>query len=425
MEVRDTLSYDFNLIRADLLSIMAAEESGKRTVILEAYACDGKGSEAGIAERWIEALVSMPGIDKVIIVTKAPREPRSAKEEILLVPLPRFEQPLYRVGRGLPFSQLWGRFCFYLCYVCWLWKSSNACLELARAQRISLAVHCTYSGLAIGTFLWRLRKFAIRTVTCGVLVFPVPKAFHGYLTPLERCVLTNYRLINQCSRFTRSTDYVVASTRRTLQYLRSHPEKGQRILSKVDAVFPVRRQDKIRRVLYVDRPDVNRKCGQLLHEALCRNGGSPLPLLVLSKTPEAWREYPNVEASSYLNEPDFENALATSEFVLSTSARESGHTAILRGTSAGTIPILTDIDGYAAIPRNARLTIRTEGELVANILDVLKAAATLGQEESMELSLKTEAWGTAVSSLDSLTAILRYMIMDDSSSFSLSLQELD
>jgi hypothetical protein len=395
---------------------MANEERVKKTVLIEAYACNTRGSEPGIAQRWIDAVVSMPEIDKVLVLTHSPKKPGSVKEEVHLIWLPAFARPLFQVASMLPFSRLWNRLCFYLCYMCWLWKAHLLALHLSKTHQITLALHCTYTNLTFGTFLWRLRKHGIKTASIGVLLFPVPKAFAPYMNGLERFGYMLHQFFNRFLRVMRSTDYVVASTRGTLRYLRKNHEKGQQILNRVDAVFSVKREEKVRRALYVDRPEISRKCGRLLFEALAGNSGSPLPLLILTPNPERWSGLNNVTPSPYLSEADFEAALAASEFVLSTSARESGHSSILRGTTAGTIPILTDIDGYAAIPNDAKLTIKTEGDLLANVLSTLTFAAQLGQEESREMSRKAEQWGATVNSQESLASIVRYMVGNDCSS---------
>ncbi|MBY0551188.1 MAG: hypothetical protein K2W95_28165 [Candidatus Obscuribacterales bacterium] len=380
------------------------------TVLIEAMFSGGEGSERGIAESWIEAVVQMPEVDKVIILTSCDRGIINSKEQVVCIaPAKVAWQVIFRFCYGL---RLYGfaRLFYGLYYLHWLRESSRQANMLARACHIDLAVHVGFSSLWFGSQLASLKQTGTRIVVCGNLPVPPPANLRPFaaLTDalLESTAVHVCRILSPLA----SSDVIACATTGTLFLVRpAFPNVICELCPEAARPLVLQKQvERLERVLYFDQALVLRKGRKLLLAALRLNGQrSPVPLRVFSSKPDDWKCFENVEVSGKVSELEFFEELARSRFVLCTSLREGLNTTVCKGATVGVIPIVTDLSGFESLNDDSCIRLDSRTEAISELLRCLKRANDMSIEDKLVLSENAKKWGESMTDKSRLQECIR------------------
>lgn len=383
------------------------------TVLIEAMYSGGEGSERGIAESWIEAVGQMPDVDKVVVLTSCDRPITNGKEQIVsFVPAKAIWQGIFRVLYTLRLFRI-SRLFFGLYYLHWLHESARRANLLARACRIDLAVHVSFSSLWFGSQLASLKRTGTRIVVCGNLPVAPPANLKSFAAPTDP--LLEGWAVRACCILSplASSDVIACATTATLSVIRAgFPRVSCELCPEAASPLVLQREvEKQERVLYFDQPHFSRKGRKLLLAALRLNGlRSPLPLRIFSSRPDDWNCFENVEATTKVPEREFFEALAESRFVLCTSLREGLNTTVCKGATVGVIPIITDLSGFESLNDDSCIRLDSRTEAVSELVRCLKRASDMSIEEKTVLSKNAMRWGELMTDKSRLQDCIRRWI---------------
>ncbi len=367
-----------------------------KVVLIEAMFTASNGSEGGLAESWIEAVCMMPEVSRVIVLTSSVRESIHSKELVFsFSPARESWVRLFRLCKVFHVRVLVAfgyKLLYALFYMHWLHESARRAKSIAKSFSVDLAMHVSFSSLLFGSRLGILKKSGVRVVVSGSLPVLPPPALNEYCGALDRLVTLLAVPICRLFGSLSNVDTIACVNLGTLSVIvNGFPSTRSELC--YDGFKPLPVAHKIKRVLYVDRPDVKRKGRDLLLAALRQNNGeSPVPLIIFSPVISDWSRFKNVETMEYLPEQEFEQILSSSQFVLCVSAREGLNTTVARGATAGCIPIVSSLTGFEELDTSACLKLDPQKIASSELVRCLNVANSMTPDEKERMSENAMRW---------------------------------
>lgn len=383
--------------------------SHQHTIIIESCEIGFGGGDRESSEYWIRAANELSEVEKIIIIASNSRSPKSEKEYIHELPFWRqSDKFVFSVLQLVPGSLMLRKAFYYYCYERWLEASAVYAFNLSKSQKVCVAAHVGFSSLIFGTRLGVLRSFGTFTVCTGALPGPVPKTFaRGYST-IDRIIHWQHKVIAVATRRNRLVDAIACNDLVSESLVKQIDSPVPEIVVVPEPHGKIEPEPKVVRIFYLDRENIARKGRRLLLKFLQNGGIPPLPIFVISKSPDDWSGFENVTVSAHLNHEEFNKELARSRFVLSTSIREGSQTVIVSGASAGCIPIVTPIVSFEGMPSGMRVMMDSDMEPVAALGKALREAASITEDDCCRMSREARRWSVeGHTNVETLKALLR------------------